>query len=271
MKKRMFAFGCSGTLGTWATAADFIGVNFDEYYNFGKGGGCNTLSMNRLIETEEKYNFNSETDFVLIMITGFGRFSVMAENGEWRTQGDLALYTLEDSLPGEPSKPFFKELKSFVDGGLWNYRWLIYRTWIAIKTIRAILKAKGIKHKFVMALDNSACLKDPKMFDLDKAGVDMVKDIYNMMDIKESYGEFMVVGSGRKAVVYNDGTTDGHPTQTEHFEYARKHFPEMITDKSKEFYNFCEKNFDWRSIRTQPKVFNQMMDTSFPQMIRKFE
>ena len=34
MKKRMFAFGCSGTLGTWATAADFIGVNFDEYYNF---------------------------------------------------------------------------------------------------------------------------------------------------------------------------------------------------------------------------------------------
>jgi hypothetical protein len=35
---RFFAFGCSYTRYAYATWADYIGVNFDEYYNYGCGG-----------------------------------------------------------------------------------------------------------------------------------------------------------------------------------------------------------------------------------------
>ena len=267
MKKRMFSFGCSGTFGTWATASDFIGASFDEYHNLGRGGACNEFIMNRMIEANNKYNFNSETDFVMISITNIGRFSFMDNDGGWRTQGDLALYTLEDNLPGEPSKPLYKELKSFVDT-LWNYQWLVYRTWIAVKTIKAVLESKNVKHKFVMALDNLSYLKTPDLYELSSKSKELIREIYDIVDIKESYGEFMVVGPGRKTVVYNDGTSDGHPTQTEHFEYACKHFPDMITDKSRELYDFCERNFDWSSIKTQPQNFEKDMALNYPHMKR---
>ena len=61
MTSRCFAFGCSITKHYWGTWADLIGSNFDEYYNFGKGGSSNTFIMNRFLGADAEINFNPET------------------------------------------------------------------------------------------------------------------------------------------------------------------------------------------------------------------
>ena len=41
MNKRLFTFGCSFTKWSWPTWNDYIGLSFDEYYNFACGGADN--------------------------------------------------------------------------------------------------------------------------------------------------------------------------------------------------------------------------------------
>ena len=78
--KRFFAFGCSFTKYKWPTWADILGTKFEEYYNFGRGGACNTYIMNKFIEADTKYKFNWETDYIVIMFTNFNRFSYKSMN-----------------------------------------------------------------------------------------------------------------------------------------------------------------------------------------------
>jgi hypothetical protein len=65
--KRFFVFGCSFTKHHWPTWADFIAVNYDEYYNFAQGG-CNTFIMNRMIEIDHLKNYiNNLSDKLLFL------------------------------------------------------------------------------------------------------------------------------------------------------------------------------------------------------------
>ena len=75
-KKRFFSFGCSFTK-DWdcPTWSDLIGIQFDEYYNLAMPGSSNTLIMQRFIESDLFYNFNKDTDVIMIGISGFGRMS----------------------------------------------------------------------------------------------------------------------------------------------------------------------------------------------------
>ena len=68
MKKRLFAFGCSYTLYSYPTWVDFIGINFEEHYNYGRSGASNTFIMNRIIEANDQFKFNPDTDLILIML-----------------------------------------------------------------------------------------------------------------------------------------------------------------------------------------------------------
>jgi hypothetical protein len=76
MKKRFFSFGCSFTK-DWEcpTWADYIGVEFEEFYNLAMPGSSNNLIMQRFIEADSYYNFNKETDVIIIAISGLGRYS----------------------------------------------------------------------------------------------------------------------------------------------------------------------------------------------------
>ena len=58
MKKRYFAFGCSYTEYQWPMLPDLIGVNFDEYYNFGSAGACHQYMLTQLVQANELYKFN---------------------------------------------------------------------------------------------------------------------------------------------------------------------------------------------------------------------
>lgn len=226
MHTRYFAFGCSFVDYQWPTIADYIGVNFDEYYNLGLPGACNTLSSSRLMEVDELYNLNPETDFVTVGITGYGRFSI---GFDYTKEGDRAWLTAGDTLvkasPNHPykTKLFAKQLD--------NYDWACYRSWVAIKTMHTVLKAKQIKHVIYSSIDNLR-------WGLDYKVTSEVKNYLNLIDnylgIEQSLDEF----SSRE-----QGFIIDHPTPRQHYLYLQKYFPTFDTEVTKSAFKFFNSLF----------------------------
>ena len=162
---RFFAFGCSYTNWPHPTWADFIGINFEEYYNYGKAGACNTYIANSFIEANNEYQFNNETDIIFIAMSGFGRFSYMANAKgteldariyEWETNGD----TLFTNNEGHP------EISKLIGNKIFNYNWAAYNSWISFITMKNILVEKKINHKIIMSINNKHYLTDFDLLDI---------------------------------------------------------------------------------------------------------
>ncbi len=84
---RLFVFGCSFTSYHWPTWADFISFNYDEYWNYAKGGAGNRFIFEKLIEADLKHNFNP-TDKIYIMWTTYMRHDLYKDNN-WHTHGNV--------------------------------------------------------------------------------------------------------------------------------------------------------------------------------------
>jgi hypothetical protein len=87
MGKRLFAFGCSFTRYRWPTWADIMGVNYDEYQNWGAIGGGNHFIFYSLVEAIQREQINSN-DTVAIMWTSVGREDRFIDN-EWQLYGSI--------------------------------------------------------------------------------------------------------------------------------------------------------------------------------------
>ena len=250
MKKRFFAFGCSYTNYSYATWADFVGSNFDEYHNYGRGGASNTYIMERVVEFNELYKFNTETDFVIVMLSGFGRFSYY--NKDWVTNGDLYsyYYNTKDA-----------KIKGFIDH-MWSENWAIHMSWIAAKTIKQTLK--NIPHKIAMSIDNRHYLETDgskwgKEQVISETSIQKAKDIYDLLDYKESLDEYMMKNyTNNDYYIWKEENNrrDGHPTQKMHFDFAKDKFPEYITEKSQNFLNYVEEIFTGSTQHKQANNFN---------------
>jgi hypothetical protein len=243
IKKRFFAFGCSYTY--WnlnPTWADFIGINFEEYYNLGRPGACNTYIMNQFIETDKKMQFNQETDVVIIALTGFGRFSYLQKTSkdvqlgyEWITNGDILFKN-----PDHPEKA------KLIANEIYNYTWAAYNSWIAISAIKSILSLKNIEHKIIMAIDNSHYLTDTDVLDLNNGIykfndiVCKIENIYDTLDITETIDAVKL----NYNLLRNISNID-HPNKEIHFQYMSKHFPEFVTEKSKNLLNIDVSTLNW--------------------------
>ena len=239
MTTRCFAFGCSITSWIWGTCADFIGSNFDEYYNLGKSGASNTFSSNRLIEANSIFKFNSDTDTVLVGVTGFGRLSFYSDG--WETHGDI--------LGKHPEAV-----------SIFNSRWGIYNSYIAIKTIKEYLTLRNIKHYIYPAVDYKHWLNDFSLLGLEKEDTLKVMEIENILDIKEPLYEWMRDQRRQKKshpITFNDGEVEMHPTQQEHFLYMCMQFPEFNTSTSQHTYQLLEKALCLESKKLQGDTFNK--------------
>ena len=69
MHKRLITSGCSFTDYCWSTWADYIGAEFDEFYNVGIAGGDNATIARAVIKKAQA------NDTVVIMWSGFDRWS----------------------------------------------------------------------------------------------------------------------------------------------------------------------------------------------------
>ena len=226
MNKRFFAFGCSYT--NWSpypTWADFIGINFEEYYNYGKPGACNTYIANSFIEANNEYQFNNETDTIFIAMSGFGRFSYIGKIQktesdtklyQWETNGD----TLFTNNEGHP------EISKLIGNKIFNYSWAAYNSWISFITMKTILAEKKINHKIIMSINNKHYITDFDLLDISDDMVKKIKHLYSKLDIDESIDEFLKVN-------FPNHSGGIHPTKEIYYEYVLKYFPEYITEKSK--------------------------------------
>jgi len=248
--KRCFAFGCSYTSYSYATWADLIGVNFNEYYNYGRAGCSNTYIMNRIIEADHTYNFNPDTDFVVVMLTGFGRYSYLPHNSSWQTKGDL--YSYNNNTNDPITTEFVKNM--------WSDDWAVYQSWIAAKVIKQTLK--NIKHTVVMGIDNSAYIDGTaEVSDYMKPLAD---EIHNILDIDITLDEW------KKKNQYNDSPfwteenrIDGHPSTNIHLKYIEKFFPKFNTTKTRKIVNQLNKNFDYTSQPIMETKFNKEFRAKF--------
>jgi len=246
MTRRLFVFGCSYTSYAYPTWADYIGVNFDKYYNYGAGGSSNTYIMNKLVEANEKHVFDSNTDEVIVMITGFGRFSYMPENSTWVSHGDLYSNVATTKNP----------ILEFFLKNMWSEEWAVYQSWIATKIMKNLLVSKNIKHKFLMGIDNSA-YRDGTVY-LSEAANKLINEIYEIIAHKKSLDEWKLESTENQDTPTwkEENRRDGHPSYISHYKYTKEHFSEFMTSKSQELKEFWDANFDYSSQNNQGKKYN---------------
>ena len=230
INKRFFAFGCSYTKYSWLTWADIIGVNFDLYKNVGRAGASNLLILSKFIEVHEKYKFGPD-DLVIVMFTGWARFSYIKDSS-LNTQGELRNYYNHTKN---------EDVGKFLDS-VWSEDLGVYNSWLAVKTIKTILDYSGTRYKLMSAIDISDMLNNPNIYFSSPTSTQLAKDIYDTLDIKESFDErlermYKVPGKhGRHSPPYysfeNQGGMDGHPTIDMHKDLVQEYFPEFITKQT---------------------------------------
>ena len=72
---RLFTFGCSYTSFYWPTYADILGVQFDEYQNWGQSGLGNRAIVEKLSECIVNNNI-TEDDVFIVQWTDFHRHDI---------------------------------------------------------------------------------------------------------------------------------------------------------------------------------------------------
>lgn len=223
VNKRFFAFGCSYTEYSWPTWADLLSFNFDQYYNFGRAGCSNSFIKDKFIEADAKYRFNSETDYVVVMFTGFGRYSYFKNS--WRCTGDLHSYLHQLKINNKTDTP----IELYFDF-LWSGEQSVYKSWIAIKLIKTILTEKNIKHKLLLAIDNSDWINVPDKYELSISSVGLINNFYELLDTPISVDEWLKINKYENNEFYKrDYGRDGHPTTKMWFDYIKEYFYEFVT------------------------------------------
>lgn len=223
--KRYFAFGCSYSDYEWPMLPDLIGVNFDKYYNFASAGACHQFMLMQLIQAHELYQLNPATDYVTIGTTGFGRFAfaqecpTFDETFEWKKHGDI--FPEFDQHPPK-ARLWAREFDS--------YRYSVYRSLSALKTIKLLLTSMGIKHKIYKAVHNKH--QDPEFLQrvtLDEQTTEMVTEFYSLCDTKESVDDYLMDYMRNRGEYYHPWL-DGHPTINVSRRFLETYFPEYNTD-----------------------------------------
>jgi hypothetical protein len=225
-KKRYFAFGCSYTNYDWLMVPDLIGVNFPEYYNFGCAGACHTYILNQVVQANEIYNFNAETDYITVGTTGFGRFSRVGVDDsdptdhKWLVNGDI--FPEFDQHP-DNARLWAREFDS--------YQWSVYRSLSALKTIKLILDLKGVEHKIYSSIYNKHLI-NLEFVPQNNNTIDMIKQFNSLVETDESVDDFLVDYNSKKGLlgIKDIPWVDGHPLVCNSLDYVKKYFPEYNTD-----------------------------------------
>lgn len=230
--KRFFAFGCSYTDYVWPTWADIIGVNFDVYENYGRGGASNLYILQKFLEANDTYKFN-ENDFIVVMFTGFGRFSYF-KNGKMQTDGEIRSYFYNTQKMGTPDESIGK----FIDGGVWSEDLGVTNSFISANTIKNLLTYINCSYELHLSIDNTHFIKEPHRFFLAEESLYFAERFYDVLDVKTSVDEFLKsTYSNDDYYVFGDNGRDGHPTIQMHADYAKKYFPQYYTHLSDNFVN----------------------------------
>ena len=239
--KRLFAFGCSFTMYAWPTYADFLGMEFDHYENWGFPGLGNRAIAQRIAECNAKNKFTKD-DTVVVQWTTHTRHdwhtfkSVQFEQKRgdpirntdhtgWKTKGSIFNYmNREVCFDDHWINTFWDEESYFMHGQ------------------NNIILAKGL-------LDSTGCTyKMTSIGEMNKLGTDMPDanqfgeklqekiDVYNTLPALKIYnnttnwlkplGLFSWNRPEKTYTFYDPNTkkdwTEFHPSHWQHFDYYKE-------------------------------------------------
>jgi len=124
--KRLFAFGCSFTYYSWPTWADFLGLEFDDYQNWGYQGIGNRAIAERVAECVVENNIGPD-DVVIVQWTShlrhdyhinrrrlnYSKTNPFTLQDGWKTGGSIFNWINQKQYDNEWIKNFFDE-KSYL-------------------------------------------------------------------------------------------------------------------------------------------------------------
>lgn len=228
---RCFAFGCSFTKWYYPTWADYIGYNFDEFYNFAQAGTSNTTQFQRFIEVDNLYNFRKD-DVILFGLTGLDRYNFFLEDKNKETfllaLGSLA--KTDDLFDTHHKYKEFAGIIKFIRDHFWKDKWGIYYSWLAITTIKRLCNMVGCKVYFIPALDITMW-EDKSQIVTNQQEQNMFLDIQSNLVTSMS---LQVYDEKNYKKIYP--VDDTHPFFDANWGYVKQYFPQYVTDKNTEIY-----------------------------------
>jgi len=246
MNKRLFTFGCSFTSWYWPTWNDYIGLSFDEYYNFACGGADNKNILYRFLQADKKYKFTSE-DCVMVMFTTFNRMSYVDNNCN-------NIVNLGDIID--------ENVKLHLMGKTYNFATAVYDSCIAIQSIKSILDSKNVKYEFLQSMKHNFGHGNFKTRGDVKQELDYCLNLFKY-PVMENWC-YENYDFGKENITWQDnGSRDGHPPMKHHFDYVKEFFPQYITDKVIEYYNINQKKFTDESNMKQEKGYRVLKKEFF--------
>ena len=239
--KRLFTCGCSYTIWHWPTWADYIGVNFDAYYNFARSGSDNKNILYNVLNANEKFNFTKD-DTIIVMFTSFNRCSYFKQ---------YELFNSGDLVEQQEQHPFMNK---------YPYEAGIYDSWLSAKSIKNLLDGKGVNYHLQQALPYDFLWENKKVLKTNHSinYSELVLDYLNLLDSKVSLDGWVQDNYDfvKERVVWQDTNThDGHPTMRHHLDFVEKFFPQYYTEKAIDFYDVSMKHFTYESQYKQGKKF----------------
>ena len=111
---RLFTFGCSFTQYTWPTWANMLGIEYDEFYNWGLSGIGNRAIAERVAEAHAKHQFTKD-DVVIVQWSShlrndwYHKYSFPDRGYGWKTCGSVFSYINEKLYDQNWIQTFFYE------------------------------------------------------------------------------------------------------------------------------------------------------------------
>jgi hypothetical protein len=226
---RCFAFGCSFTNWFYPTWADFIGYNFDEYYNYAKGATSNTTMFHRFIEVDKQFTFTKD-DMILWGLSGLGRYNFFVEKepGVTNLFGCGLLNVDDEWIDSHPKNKKYSDLIKFARDKFWQQKWGLYYTNVAVNNVTRLCKALGIKLHIIAAMDIDVWIEQ----DLTHEEKELLVDIKDKLHVPISLQEFDEKNYTRPFPII-----DNHPFIDGHWGFVKKYFPEYVSEKNTDYFN----------------------------------
>lgn len=203
---RLFAFGCSFTNYRWSTWADCLAPEFDEFQNWGQGGGGNHYIFNSVMECDQRHQFDAG-DTVIVCWSSFLRDDRYIDK-RWHTLGSIVNCPIYDK----------EYIATHVDE-----RGYVIRDFAFIKAVKSLLEQrKDITWRFLSMID----LRAGPRCETEPGEPADVMDIYS--DVLDS------VLPSYQEVLYSKGWKSGdpHPSPEEHLAYLDTVLPGWVTKQS---------------------------------------
>ena len=116
---RLFTFGCSYTKYAWPMWSDMIGVEFDEFYNWGNPGLGNRAIAERVAEAHARHHITSD-DIVIVQWSShlrndwWHKYSLPERGQGWKTAGSVFNFINEKLYDQKWIGTFFYEPAFFM-------------------------------------------------------------------------------------------------------------------------------------------------------------